>query len=183
VERDETLNSVALFLPHYDADGVAKIITRLQDPEHEYVPPVDVEQAKDSQVLEPFVGSEAILEALTKTPTYVVPSARRVKQTIRLMRFTRALARDAIDANAHDQARDALIGHLKDEYGSRTADEEFTSLVEGKGKITIGEVVYSQVTGEFESRGARNVDANAKNVNDLFAEAGRRIGEASTSSW
>ena len=46
VERDETLNSVALFLPHYDADGVAKIITRLQDPEHEYVPPVDGEQAK-----------------------------------------------------------------------------------------------------------------------------------------
>jgi type III restriction enzyme len=184
VERDETLNSVALFLPHYDAAGVAKVIARLQDPEHEYVPPVDIEQAKDSQVLEPVEGSEDILEALAKVPTYVVPSVRRVKQTIRLMRFTRALARDAIDSKAHDEARRALVGHMKDALERRRTDQEFLALAEGKGRITIGEVVYDQSTEEFENRGTRDVDASAKNVNDLFAEAGRRVGDGlHTALW
>lgn len=177
VERDETLNSVALFLPHYNAQEVARVIARLQDPEHEYVPPVDIEQAKDSQVLEPVPGTEAIFEALARTPTYVVPSDRKTKQTIRLMRLTRALARDGVDHDAHDRARDALVDNMESMYQKRQNDGAFQALAEGKGKITIGEVVYDQATGLFEPRGTREVEASAKNVNDLFAEAGRRVGE------
>ena len=177
IERDETLNSVALFLPYYDAAGVAKVISRLQDPEHEYVPPVDIEPAKDSQVLKPVEGSEEILKALAKTPTYVVPSVRRVKQTIRAMRLTRALTRDGIDADAYDEARSALVAHLKETLDERSTDRDFMALAKGKGRITIGEVVYDQITDEFETGGNRDVEANPKNVNDLFAEAGRRIGD------
>jgi type III restriction enzyme len=184
VERDETLNSVALFLPHYNAEGVAKVIGRLQDPEHEYVPPVDIETAADSQVLEPVAGSEAMLAALRKTPSYLVPSARPAKQTIRVMRFVRALARDQIDPGAHDAAQGQLIGHLRTATEERRKDKVFRALAEGKGKITIGEIVYDPATGEAQSRGSRDVEATAKNVNDLFAEAGRRVGEGlHTALW
>ena len=177
IERDETLNSVALFLPHYDAAGVARVITRLQDPEHEHVPPVDIERVTDSQVLEPAAGTALILEAVSKTPSYVVPSARRIKQTIRLMRFVRALGRDGIDQDAHDGVLEELVGHLSAAFEDRKEAKSFRTLTEGKGTITIGEIVYDQIANEFETRGSREVDANAKNINDLFSEAGRRIGE------
>jgi len=177
VERDETLNSVALFLPHYDAEGVRKVIERLQDPEHEFVPPVDIEQARETQTLERAPGSEAVFEALAKTRTYLVPSQRRTKQTIRLMRLARALARDGIDQNAHDKVRSRVVDHLENALGKRVTTEEFKALATGKGEIKIGEVVYDQVSGEYETRGTRRVEATAKNINDLFSEAGRRIGE------
>ena len=177
VERDETLNSVALFLPHYDAEGVRKVIERLQDPEHEFVPPVDIEQARETQTLERAPGSEAVFEALAKTRTYLVPSQRRTKQTIRLMRLARALARDGIDQNAHDKVRSRIVDHLENALGKRVTTEEFKALATGKGEIKIGEVVYDQVSGEYETRGTRRVEATAKNINDLFSEAGRRIGE------
>jgi len=177
IERDETLNSVALFLPHYDAEGVARVIKRLQDPEHEYVPPVGIEQADDSQTLTPAEGTEPVLEALAKAPSYIVPSARRAKQTIRLMRLTRALARDKIDEKAHDRERSKLVKHLKEAVEDRQADPEFTEVVDARGQITIGEIVFDQRTGELETRGNREVTASDQNVNDLFAEAGRRIGE------
>lgn len=177
VERDETLNSVALFLPHYDADGVARVIERLQDPEHEFVPPVGIEQANASQTLTPAEGTELVLEALAKVPSYIVPSARRAKQTIRLMRFTRALASDRIDEKAHDRERRKLITHLIKAVEDRRDHPEFAAAVDARGQITIGKVVYAQRTGEPENRGTREVRASDQNVNDLFAEAGRRIGE------
>jgi type III restriction enzyme len=177
VERDETLNSVALFLPHYDADGVRAIITRLQDPEHEYVPPVDIAQARDMQTLEPREGSEAILKALGKIPSYEVHPRRRAKQTIRLMKLARALKRDDIDEDAHDEVHTELLDHLADALKERQKEEDFATLAEGRGKITIGQLVYDQVKGDWEQRGSRDVEASAKNINDLFNEAGRRVGE------
>jgi len=177
IERDETLNSVALFLPHYDADGVARVIERLQDPGHELVPPVGIERADDSQTLMPAEGTQPALEALAKAPSYIVPSVRRAKQTIRLMRLTRALARDKIDEKAHDRERSKLVKHLKEAVEDRQADPEFTEVVDARGQITIGKVVYDQRTGAVKTCGNREVTASDQNVNDLFAEAGRRIGE------
>jgi len=177
VERDETLNSVALFLPHYDAEGVRKVIERLQDPEHEYVPPVDIEQARETQTLEPAPGTDAIFEALAKTPTYLVPSARRTKQTIRLMRLARALGRDGIDTEAYDEARSRVVDHLDEALEKRAGSKAFQAVAVGKGEIEIGEVAYDQATGEYESRGSRRVEATAKNIKDLFEESGRRIGD------
>lgn len=177
VERDETLNSVALFLPHYDAAGVARVVARLQDPEHEYVPPVEIDTARDTQVLEPRAGSEAILEAIGKVPSYVVPSQRKVKQTIRIMRLVRALGRDRIDGAAHDRVQGELLDSLAAALKSKQKDAAFVANAEGKGLITIGQVVYDQATGELRGGGTRTVDATAKNINDLFDEAGRRIGE------
>lgn len=64
IERDETLNTVALFLPHYDATGVEKVIKQLQDPKHEYVPPVDIERTTDSQILDRDGSRETAIEAV-----------------------------------------------------------------------------------------------------------------------
>ena len=177
VERDETLNSVALFLPHYDAEGVKKIIGELQNPEHEYVPPVDVETDADSIVLERRTGTETIFAALVKTPSYMVPSARRVKQTIRLMRLARALARDEIDLKAHDTTRAALVGNLRRALDKRQDKPEFKVLAKSKGRITIGQTVYDTGKGTYELIGTRDVEASPENVDDLYAEAGRRVGE------
>lgn len=177
VERDETLNSVALFLPHYDADGVRKVIEQLQDPEHEYVPPVDIHQAKETQTLEPASGTETIFGALAKTPTYLVPSVRRTKQTIRLMRLARALGRDEVDTEAYEQVRSQLVDHLDAALEKRAGSKAFAAVAEGKGEIEIGEVAYDPATGEYETRGSRRVEATAKNINDLFEESGRRIGD------
>lgn len=177
VERDETLNSVALFLPHYDADGVSKVIARLQDPEHEYVPPVEIDTAANTQVLEPATGMDEVFETLAKLPTYLVPSRRRAKQTTRLMRLARALGRDGITTDTHDQAKGKLVALLAEELKARRGEDVFRQLTEARGVITIGAVEYDQATGELVDKGRRDVEASAKNIDDLFAEAGRRVGE------
>lgn len=177
VHADETLNSVALFLPHYDAASIEKVVSRLQDPDYEYVPPVDVELGSESVTLRRTESSEAMFEALGKVPSYIVPSNRKVKQTRRMMRMARALVRDGIDPDAISTAEELVIDTLDKAMAEAVDSDTFSKEVEEKSVIRYAGRAFDLRTGEFVYGTEQDVAASPVNVNHLFDEAGRKIGE------
>lgn len=177
IESDESLNSVALFLPHYDAKGVDAVVAKLTDPDHDYVPPTEVESSKEAITLRRADATTAIFEALEKVPTYAVPTRRKVKQTRRLMRLARALVRDKLELGAIDTAKGQLCGMLEERLLERRSEAEFLDQVAGKALITIGSRIYDLTTREYVESVSTDVATSPENIDHLFAEAGRRIGE------
>lgn len=177
IETDESLNSVALFLPHYDAKGVDAVVARLTDPDHEFVPPTEVESSSEAVTLRRAEGTDAIFRALEKVPSYTVPTRRRVKQTRRMMRLARALVQDGIDTSAIETAKNAITSLLEERLESRRTESDFQQQVEGKAKVVYGTRVYDLVKQEYVEMIASETTTSPENIDHLFGEAGRRIGE------
>ena len=183
VEKDESLNSVSLFLPHYDARGVASVVERLTDSDHEYVPPTQVEISTEAVTLGQAGGSEPVFEALSRLPSYTVPTSRKVKQVRRLMRLARALVYDGIDEYAITTAKSEVCALLQTELDARRADQAFVDQVRGKALVSFGARVFDLTRQEFVDTTSREVAIAPENLNDLFDEAGRRIGEGLHSNF
>ena len=87
---NETLNTVGLYLPHYDSKGLKHIVDRLTKHEDD-LPPVDVEDADDLIELHKAKGSEKLFDALAELPSYFVPRRRKANQVRRVMKLARLL--------------------------------------------------------------------------------------------
>lgn len=177
VESDESLNSVALFLPHYDAKGVEAVVSRLTDPDHEFVPPTEVETSAEAVTLRRSEGTERIFEVLKKLPSYTVPTKRKVKQTRRVMRLARALVRDGIDGTAIDAAKDDVCALLNNKLEEKRKDQAFRDQVAGKAMVAFGARVYDLTKQEYVESTTAEVATSPENIDHLFDGAGRKIGE------
>lgn len=177
IEEDETLNSVALFLPYYDAAGVQQVVERLTDPDYEYVPPVQVDSAHESVTLVRAEDATAIFKALGKMPSYTVPSRRKVKQVRRLMRMARALVADSIDPDAITKAKSAICATLLNRLKELRSDEDFQSRVAGKETVVFGARTYDVVKQKYVDATKAEAATSPENIDHLFAESGRRITE------
>ncbi len=177
VEKDETLNSVSLFLPHYDARGVAAVVNHLTDPDHEFVPPTEVTTSVEAVTLRRTSGREAIFEALAKLRSYTVPTSRRVKQVRRMMSLARALVHDGINESAIEIAKAKVCALLQTRLDEKRSDQAFTDQVRGKALVSYGTRVYDLTTQQYVDTTSHEVATSIENINDLFDEAGRKIGE------
>ena len=177
VEKDESLNSVSLFLPHYDTKGVASVVDRLTDSDHEFVPPTQVQTSADAVTLHRADGSEPIFEALSKLRGYTVPTSRKVKQVRRMMSLARALVWDGIHESAIATARSEVCALLQTRLDAKRGDQAFQDKVRGKSLVSYGARVFDLTRQEFVDTTSQEVAIAPENLNDLFDEAGRRIGE------
>lgn len=177
IESDEGLNSVALFLPHYDAKGVDSVVARLTDPDYEFVPPTDVATAAESVTLERASGTQAVFDALAKVPSYVVPTKRKVRQVRRMMRLARALVQDGIEETAIEGAKSEVCAILQNQLDERRSDQDFIDKVEGKAQVTYGSRTYDLARQEYVDTVTAEVATSQENINQLFDASGRRIGE------
>src|SRR5260370_11745550 len=73
-EEDEFLGSVALFLPHYDEDGLKAIVEKLEDPDTGS--PVKVERKADLAIYGRAKDKTDLFEAMAKGPTYMLDNPR-----------------------------------------------------------------------------------------------------------
>ena len=177
VEKDESLNSVSLFLPHYDARGVASVVDRLTDSDHEYVPPTQVQTSTEAVTLSRADGSDPIFDALAKLRSYTVPTSRKVKQVRRMMSLARALVWDSIDQSAIATARSEVCSLLQTRLDAKRADQAFLDQVRSKSLVSYGARVFDLTRQEFVKTTSGEVAIAPENLSDLFDEAGRRIGE------
>ena len=177
VEKDESLNSVALFLPHYDERGVASVVDRLTESDHEFVPPTVVETSIEAVTLQRAEGTEDIFEALSRSPSYTVPTTRKVKHVGRLMRLARALVQDGIHDVAIEKAKDDVCALLHTTLEEKRGDQQFVDKVKGKALVFYGARVYDLTKKEYVETTFHEVATSVENINDLFDEVGRKIGE------
>jgi type III restriction enzyme len=176
VEDDEFLGSVALFLPHYDEDGLKAIIKKLEDPDTGS--PVKVERKADLVLYERAKDKIDLFDALAKVPTYVLDKTRRQANTRRLLSLARKLTIDGIDAEAWAEAKTLAVETLKAEAARLRKNPEFAAKVSGKAKINIKEfkIEFGELRELKESRTVA-VEVTPENIDDLFTRCETILGE------
>ncbi len=180
---NEVLNTVSLYLPHYDAKGLQKIITKLSKPDDDSMPPVEVEEGEDVVELNRAPGTEKYFEALSALPSYVVPRKRKASQVRRLMKFARLLMNHEIDEDAVSSAKDVILGEITTEHNRVKRTKRFREIVEDRAQIEIEAVNWDVGTDVVSGGETVRVDIASENVEDLFEATGRKLNEGLHKSW
>lgn len=183
VDANEHLNSVALYLPHYNAQELTKVIDRLTKPDHDIMPPVKAVKGEDEVALNRAPGSDAIFAALAQIPSYTIPRARQTSQIVRLMKLAGMLSKDALNDDAIQQATDILVGRLRSAYAEIKDTEGFKQVVEKRGKIRVRAVNWQLNSNMTSEDDEVLIDIASENLNDLFEQAGRKLGEGLHKAW
>lgn len=150
VDADEYLNTVALYLPHYDEAGLRDVIDHLARPDAENMPPATVVRGEEMLTLTPAAYAAESLAALAKLPSYVIPRSRKSNEIRRLMKLARLLSGDGIDDDAPDRAIEELLAALRAEYEKLKNTRQFKTVVEAQGKVEVRAVQW-RVGGETTS--------------------------------
>ena len=176
VEDDEFLGSVALFLPHYDEEGLKAIVEKLEDPDTGS--PVKVERKADLALYTRAGDKADLFEVLAKVPTYVLDNTRRQANTRRLLSLARKLTIDGIDAEAWGEAKTLAVETLKAAAAELRKNPEFAAKVSGKATINVKEfkVEFGELRELKESRTIA-VEVTSENIDDLFARCENILGE------
>src|SRR5581483_6999186 len=104
IEADEALNSVSLFLPHYDPENLDKVVAKLTGGDPDTSLPVEVRRGEDVIDLTRAPKSDPWFAALSGLPSYFVPKSRRTSEVKRLVKLAFLLTNDGLDADATDEA-------------------------------------------------------------------------------
>jgi type III restriction enzyme len=171
IATNDVLNTVALFLPHFNEAHVDDVVQQFkEDPD---APPITVEKnsiecRKDSNV------DDEVFEKLLGLPTYLVPGRAHRSQVARLHSLATLLAGDGIDEQAISKADQHLLDTLERERARLDADGGLSRLVKN-----LATVKYQQksidLLGEGVDVKARQVVADARNIDDLLKGAGRTL--------
>lgn len=187
IDANEHLNTVALYLPFYDRDTVERIVKRLTgDPG--IMPPAKVREGKESVTLSRNAELAACFDVLQALPSYTVPPSRPIKPVIRLGKLAGLLAATGLEKNPVKTYRARLVGVLQKKRQALESDSAFEQLMKEALLLDVRRrrIVWGapSVDGDQEDLLPPEVAATAikaavadENIDDLFAEAGRRLGE------
>jgi type III restriction enzyme len=183
IDVDESLNSVALYLPHYDEKELASIITRLTTPDPDILTPVEVTLGEEALLLHRAEFTSDVFALLERLPSYQVPTPRKTSQVRRLMKLARLLARDSIDPEGPEHATAILQAVLDAEHERLQTTEPFRRIVDERGRVDIRAVAW-ELHGELQDKAlVTQLDLAAENLDELFDAAGRKLGEGLHKAW
>jgi type III restriction enzyme len=176
IVTDEHLNTVALYLPHYDRTGLDRVIKRLSMHDPTYVPPTDVRDGRQVVELSRAKGSQAAFDLLSGLPSYVIPRSKVTSQVRRLAKMATLLARYGIDDDAPDDEIAAMVKILVDARRARKNTAGFKEIVKESGVLNVRVVQWRYSPDTLPERTIQ-LPISEENVNDLFDWAGRKFGE------
>lgn len=179
IEGSEILNSVSLYLPHYDKEGLTRVVNHLKQGDPMELPPTDVEDGAKMVTFKRDASMAAAFEALNGLPTYRVERVRKVSNTRRVMALSRLLTTmHEVDMTAWDGSKKLVIDTLDAELARLKKDDpNFDAKVKGSGQITLNAVIVEQGTWKEVQGQTITVPLDEKNIDDLFNRAGQRLGE------
>ncbi|WP_161567374.1 DEAD/DEAH box helicase [Exiguobacterium sp. SH3S2] len=178
IEGQELLNSVSLYLPYYDSEGLEEVINFLKS-DSDSVPPTEVEKGNNQAVYYRRKNSDYLFRQLNQLPTYHLEKTRKVSNIRRLIKLSRLLTSfHDIDEEALDNSKDLIIDTIhsfKKELASKNLS--FNKKVNEAKEITINPVVVEQgiwmrIPGE-----PIRVTLTSENIEELFVRCGKRLGE------
>ncbi len=178
IEGRELLNTVSLYLPHYDKEGVNQVVTRLKsDPD--YVPPIDVEEGVKLVTFRQDQARKNAIDELSGLPVYKVDKIRKASNTRRLMKLSRLLTMlHEIDLEAWDDSKKLVIETLDAEKERlRQYDPDFDKKVAECTEIKVNAITIEQGTWRDLGGSFITVRRDDHNIDDLFNRAGQKLGE------
>jgi type III restriction enzyme len=174
IEIDEALNTVELFLPHYDKANLDNVLNALQNPEaHESIPS-DVTTRAVEYARNPLFGD--VFSHLSTLTTFSIDRAPKITDLKRALRLSGMLTQEGIAEKADETLREILTNKLA-ELGAGYAINVsgWSSTVREGGEIEVD--VTSVAIGPMkitESKTTR-LQLSDENVEHLFDEAGRML--------
>jgi len=169
MEGNDLLNSVMLFLPHYDRDQVQIVVERLRaEGESGGAETGDI---RDFQTLRVANGKEYLLDVYRTLPTYAAQEGRKVAHIRRALRMALELAKDGWE---HDSLalRDSLRAKLAVVGVTRRKDAAFVSQLEELSSVTYRMLrVENGVLKTDEIGEQRNLPVTEQDVETVFTRS------------
>lgn len=179
IEKPTVLNTVNVFLPHFNTDQVQSIVDSFATGANDE-PPVAV-ISNPVYIERNSLIEQAVFDALATVPTYIVPGKVYRTQVSRLFRLAALLVADHVVEDAINHVRLHLVGTLAAHRSRLEADGSFArSLRQIKSlrverSIALLAAETLEDLPEFEGSYEMALDSN--NVEDLFRVAKRKLPE------
>jgi type III restriction enzyme len=194
IKGDDFLNSVSLFLPHYDKTALKKVVAYLSQPETGLAAPPEIVDEEDLVELPRVPEMAELFELVTGLPTYTVEKISKATNVRRLIRLGRALAYDKLDPKALDQARKLVLTTIEAERAKSANTTAFKNAIKAHAKIDLRSIAVaygSSTSGDSEddegqeklNESFESVAAVTQNIEDLYDAVGRKLGEGLHAHW
>ena len=178
IDADEHLNTVALYLPFYDADAVDKVVTRLTgDPD--LVPPMEVRKGRTGMSLIRASGADECFKLMEALPTYTVPRLVRSSPISRLGKLAALLAELELETDPVKSYRAELADSLQNQRAALDEDPDFRLLTSEAGLLEIRRrriALAASDTGQAKSLESKAI-VDDVDLERLFSDSGRLLGE------
>lgn len=179
IEGQDFLNTVSLYLPHYDKSGLQRILDELNNPDPEEIGSfVEVEEGDKLVALIRDSTKGELFKKLESLPSYRVERITKTSNIRRLMKLARLLSmHDEIAINELDKAKKLIVRTLSTELTRLKKQPDFVDEVSANREIEIREVVIEYGEWREESSKIKKVRVTPENIEDLFHECSRKLGE------
>lgn len=172
VEKDEWLNTVRLYLPHYNRAGVEEIVAKLKDPGEDGVMTEVVVKGQE-KLYARAAGSEAAFEMLKDLPSYRVVGAPKKANTARLRTLARTLVMDKIHDSAEKEAKALIVDELWKIWSELDPLTKMGARLYAQFKLSELNIAYGTVKATAEPH--RILEMVPENIEQLFEQCGRKL--------
>lgn len=172
IGTNEMLDTVELFLPHFNRENVEKVLEGLRNPSD--VPVTRIEFAAEPYKRNPAFAK--VFEHLKTLPTYSVSRVPRVTEVKRALRFAGLLMHEDLNQDADDEMREIFLKKLKelrDKY-AKTVNEWGNVLREG-GEIEVEALKVVTGSMTIDTSTITRLTLSQENIEQLFEAAGRLL--------
>jgi type III restriction enzyme len=172
IETDEVLNTVELFLPHYDSETLENVLARLRSPDEHDSTPSDVTTKAEEYGRDPDL--EAAFGHLATLQTFSIARAPKMGEIKRALRLAGLLVHDGLDEDADERLRTELtdaLKRLRDDYSAN--DPGWDQTVREGGEIDVDVTAVAIGAMSVTGRRTARMVLSAENIEQLFDEAGR----------
>lgn len=173
IDENEVLDTVDLFLPHYDADALEGVLSKLRSPDAEEGVPTRVETETVTYERDP--AHAAVFDHLETLPNYAINRVPKMGNIKRVLRLAGLLVHEGIDLDADESAREKLtakLRSLRDEYAK---DKKWGDVVRDGGSMDV-DVLAIEVGGmQVTQRSDARLTLSEENIDQLFDATGRAL--------
>jgi len=171
----DQLNSVALFLPHYDQVGLQAVISHLKR-DAESASASDIVFAEKVQTLNQSLWNERAFTALSQVPTYRLDRGPKIPPVKRLLRLAFYLTQQGIDELAFESAQATLLGSLHEARNAlAAADIDFEQKVALADKLPLVGWEFSRGEWKILERSSRVIPLTEDSLDLIFKKASIRV--------
>ncbi len=179
ISSNDFLNGVSLYLPHYDKKALKAVIDYLSKPETGLAVAPEFVEGDDLVELARAEDKAELFELAETLPTYAIERLSKASNVRRLIRLGRALAYDKLDKEAAELFRALVVATLDTERKRLEKSSTFKKTLKERAEIDMRgvKVVYRGGDEEKSEETAESVAAVSQNIDDLYAQASRKLGE------
>jgi type III restriction enzyme len=172
IGTNEVLDTVELFLPHYNREAVEKVLEGLRNPTDG--PVMRVELSAETYGRNPAFAK--VFEHLETLPTYNVSRVPRMTEVKRALRLAGLLMHEGLNQDADEEMRDTFLKKLRamrDQYAKSISD--WGSVLREGGEIEVEALKVVTGSMTIDTSTTTRLTLSEENIEQLFDAAGRLL--------